>query len=67
MSDYIEINIGEQDWQEVVINEQLQLHITTNIDGICIDYYKYRNPNEETDDFDDDFIGSRYFLWDDLQ
>lgn len=67
MSDYIEINLGERDWQEVVINKQLQLHITTNFDGICVDYYKYRNPNEDADDFDDDFIGSRYFLWDDLQ
>lgn len=67
MSDYIEINLTDEDWQEVVINEQLQLHITTHQDGICIDYYKYRSPNKETDNFDDDFIGSRYFLWDDLQ
>ena len=50
------------DWQEIIVNEQLHLHITTHPDGICIDYYKYEKENVD----EDDFIGSRYFLYDDL-
>lgn len=66
MSDNIEINLGERDWQEVVINNSLQLHITSNMDGICIDYYRYREEFDDQENYDDDFIGSRYFLWDEL-
>lgn len=65
--DEIKITMGKEDWQEVVINKQLQLHITTNVDGICIDYYKYRTPDEVFDNYDDDYIGTRYFLWEDLE
>lgn len=63
--DYIYVTMKKsEDWQEIVINEQLQLHITTHNDGICIDYYRYRA--EDTDELDD-FLGSRYFLYDDLR
>lgn len=66
IDEHIGINMGEQDWQEIVINEKLQLHITTSQDGICIDYYKYREEFDDQENYDDDFIGSKYFLWDDL-
>ena len=63
--DYIHITMKEDcDWQEVVINKQLQLHITTHPDGICIDYYRYR---DEITDEQDDFLGSNYFFWGDLE
>ena len=65
--DLMHITIPEEGWQDIVINEQLQIHVIVQVDGISVDYYKYRSPEEETDDYDDDFMGSRYFLWEDFE
>lgn len=49
------------DWYDVIINDELQLHISRNETGYSIDCYRYAEQTEMEDedyDFDSDFITS---------
>ena len=58
----IHLRMGKDDWQEIVINTDLQIHINTNGgEGYNVDLYAYNEdtPDEERD-YDNEFISSCY-------
>lgn len=55
------IGIGKEDWQEIVINNELHLHITKSNEGYIVDYYAYTQGEER-----DDLITSTTIWEDDL-
>ena len=43
--------LGVEDWQEIVINKELHLHITSSADGVyIIDVYNYSTLEEPSED-----------------
>lgn len=60
--DEIHITLGRDDWQEIIVNKDLQIHINTNGgEGYNIDLYAWNEdtPDEERD-YDNEFITSCY-------
>ena len=58
----IHLRMGNDDWQEIIINNDLQIHINTNGgEGYNVDLYTYNEdtPDEERD-YDNEFISSCY-------
>lgn len=49
-------SLVEDDFIDVVINGQLELHIKRNDTGYSIDAYKHVAPEDEERDYDADFI-----------
>lgn len=67
--DEIKIKMGEDDWFDVVINNELLVHIKRNDIGYSVDLYKNATEEEMSKDdydFDGDFISSCIALDDDL-
>lgn len=71
MTDFIEVKNdevhltvkGEENWQEIVINNELHLHLVKSKDGYTVDVYNYSKLEEP---FEEDFITSTFVNWDDL-
>ena len=58
----IHLRMGNDDWQEIIINKDLQIHVNTNGgEGYNVDLYAYNEdtPDEERD-YDNEFISSCY-------
>lgn len=67
--DEIKIKMGEDDWFDVVINNELLVHIKRNDIGYSVDLYKNATEEEMSQDdydFDGDFISGCIALDDDL-
>ena len=47
----LHIEIGKEDWQEIVINNKLHIHLKTSYRGYSIDLYKYNMTNPKEEDF----------------
>ena len=47
----LHIEIGKEDWQAIVINNKLHIHLKTNYRGYSIDLYKYNMTNPKEEDF----------------
>ena len=47
----LHIEMGKEDWQEIVINNKLHIHLKTNYRGYSIDLYKYNMTNPKEEDF----------------
>ena len=47
----LHIEMGKEDWQEIVVNNKLHIHLKTNYRGYSIDLYKYNMTNLKEDDF----------------
>ena len=64
----IHITMGKDDWQELVINNDLQIHINTNGgEGYNVDLYAYNeNTPDEERDYDNEFITSCYASFQEL-
>lgn len=59
----IHVSMGRNgDWQEIVINNELQLHVATSSgDGYSVDLYIYREGvADENRDWDSEFVSSAY-------
>ena len=66
-NDEIKIKMGEDDWFDVIINNELLVHIKRNDVGYSVDLYKNSTEEEMSEDdydFDGDFI-SGCTAWDD--
>lgn len=63
MNDEINITMGEEDWQEIIVDKKLHIHISKTHTGIAIDLYRY-NPDNPTED---DLLGSLWYTPDDLE
>lgn len=64
----IHLRMGNDDWQEIIINKDLQIHINTNGgEGYNVDLYAYNEdtPDEERD-YDNEFISSCYASYTEL-
>ena len=58
------IKMGVEDFQEIILNNELHIHITTSNDmDYAVDIYKY-NPDKDPDE--DDLIHSAWFTQDDI-
>ena len=66
--DEIHVTMGKNDWQEVIINKDLQVHIHTSDEGYTVDLYAYNEdtPDEERD-YDNEFLGSVYTFYADVE
>ena len=67
--DHIHVTVTEEFPSEIVINKSLELHVSTSEGNIAIDYYRYADEElmeNEDYDFDDDFIRSTWFDYNDL-
>lgn len=47
----LHIEMGKEDWQEIVVNNKLHIHLKTNYRGYSIDLYKYNMTNLKEEDF----------------
>lgn len=56
----IHVTMGEDDWQEIIINKELHLHITCSEGNYNFDYYRWFEgmDMDEDHDFDSDYIKS---------
>ena len=64
----IHVKMGIDDWQEVIINKDLQVHIHTSDEGYTVDLYAYNEdtPDEERD-YDNEFLGSVYTFYEEVE
>ena len=55
----IHVEMGADDWQEIIVNKDLQIHIATKDEGYSIDLYAWNEdtPDDERD-YDSEFISS---------
>lgn len=63
----IHVKMSKEDWQEVIINKDLQVHIHTSDEGYTVDLYAYNEdtPDEERD-YDNEFLGSVYASYEEV-
>ncbi len=47
----LHIEMGKEDWQEIVVNNKLHIHLKTSYRGYSIDLYKYNMANPKEEDF----------------
>ena len=63
LDEEIHVNMGRNgDWQEIVINNELQLHVATSSgEGYSVDLYIYREGVADEDrDWDSELVSSAY-------
>lgn len=63
LDEEIHVNMGRNgDWQEIVINNELQLHVATSSgEGYSVDLYIYREGLADEDrDWDSELVSSAY-------
>lgn len=65
----IKINLVEDEFFDVIVNNQLEIHIRRNDIGYSVDLYKYvpQENMQEDHAFDDDFISGCTALDDDFE
>ena len=65
----IKIKMVEDDYFDVIVNDQLEIHIKRNDIGYSVDLYKYipQESMQEDHDFDNDFISGCTALDDDFE
>ena len=69
LDEEIHVSMGRNgDWQEIVINNELQLHVTTSSgEGYSVDLYVYKEGVADDDrDWDSEFISSAYATFTEL-
>lgn len=64
----IHVKMGKDDWQEIIINEDLHIHVNTNGgEGYNVDLYAYHTEElGEDHDYGEDFITSCYASFEEL-
>lgn len=64
----IHLSMGNDDWQEIVINKDLHIHVNTNGgEGYNVDLYAYNEDMADEDrDYDNEFISSCYASFEEL-
>ena len=64
----IHVKMSKDDWQEVIVNKDLQVHIHTSDEGYTVDLYAYNEdtPDEERD-YDNEFLGSVYASYEEVE
>lgn len=65
----IKIKMVEDDYFDVIVNDQLEIHIRRNDIGYSVDLYKYISQENMQEDhaFDDSFISGCVALDDDFE
>ena len=60
--DGISINMHEESSFDLIINDQVEIHIRKNFDGVSVDLYKHISQDDidEDHDFDNDLLASCY-------
>lgn len=57
----------KDDWQEIIVNKDLQIHINTNGgEGYNVDLYAYNEAPDDERDYDNEFITSCYASFQEL-
>ena len=65
-TDELEIQIGKESWQDVVINKELVLHVSYSADeGYVVDVYRNSKLSDEHS-YSDDLITTMYAEYEDL-
>ena len=64
----VHVKMGKDDWQEIIVNNDLQVHIHTSDEGYTVDLYAYNEdtPDEERD-YDNEFISSCYASYEEVE
>lgn len=63
----IHVKMGIDDWQEVIVNKDLQIHIKTNNEGYSVDLYAWNeNTPDDERDYDNEFLGGCYAFYADV-
>lgn len=69
LDEEIHVSMGRNgDWQEIVINNELQLHVATSSgEGYSVDLYVYKEGvADDNRDWDSEFVGSAYVTFAEL-
>lgn len=66
-SGVVEFSLVNEDWQDIVVNKELVIHVSKSADdGYIVDLYRHNNLSEEYM-FDEDYITTMYANHDDLR
>ena len=63
----IHVQMGKNDWQEIVINKDLQVHISSGDEGYSVDLYAWNEDTADDErDYDNEFISSCWASYEEL-